>query len=316
MSVRVMSLVWDAAFPTPTAKLIALKHADCANDEGRNAFPSNGTVARATGCSIAVVKRWNSVFESCGLMPVEVRSVGGARRNTTVRRFDLPMLRALAAGAAVWGQEDGSWTVSAGPSQTQPPSEPVYAVDRSTAEPGQDVAQTRPPRSPKPLVKPSDSPKAPARGCLSGKPGDRQWRTAALAELRAVDRNRDAVENLIAPLLESDKRLSLGRDAVATLAEFLAIADAVPSAALAAAARRLLEHPTKLTAERIRAEIDRARTGGAMIVIRPGTPQWTRWLDQFRLVDPRQATVMQRVGSWQVPSEWPPPNAQAIGRAS
>ena len=56
MSVRIMTRVWDANFPTLPMKLIALKLADCANDEGENIYPSVGRVERDTGASSSVVR--------------------------------------------------------------------------------------------------------------------------------------------------------------------------------------------------------------------------------------------------------------------
>lgn len=139
------------------------------------------------------------------------------------------------------------------------------------------------------------------------------WKGKALAGLRERGRNLDAVDGLIAPLLASDKRLSLGKGAAAVeaLADLAQAAHGIPRPALDAALKRLIENPNKLTPSKIRAEIDRARTSGAMVVIRPGTPQWARWVEHFDRVDPRQAATMRRFDSWQVPAEWPPAKGRA-----
>lgn len=108
-----MTMVWDARFPTPLAKLIALKLADCANDDGANVFPSRRTIERATEAGTTTVKTWLAAFECSGLLVVDSRSAGGARRDTTVRRFDMTILRDLSDGRCrfVEGQM-GSWTLA------------------------------------------------------------------------------------------------------------------------------------------------------------------------------------------------------------
>lgn len=302
MSVRVMTLVWDAKFPTPVAKLIALKHADCAHDNGQNVFPSNGTVARETGCSIAVVKRWNSIFDACGLLRADGRSAGGAWKNTTVRRFDLELLRALATGTAGFVQFEDTWAIEP-IDDTSPSGTPVQLADRSTEDPGHGVAQTRPSRGPKPSTQPLDSPQPP-NGGLSANSGNEK--TKWLAALRERGRHRDAVEAVIAPLLASDKRLALGKQHVDALAEIAAAAHGIPRTALTAAVQRLVDRPHKLTVIKIREEIERARKDGAMIVIKPGMPQWQRWLDYLQRFEPAAAKFMLKHGVRQVPSEWPP----------
>ncbi len=50
MSVRAMSVVWGWAMPA-AEKLVALKLADCAGDDGRNAFPAVATIAAECGLS-------------------------------------------------------------------------------------------------------------------------------------------------------------------------------------------------------------------------------------------------------------------------
>jgi hypothetical protein len=55
MSVRVMSLVWDADLP-PSEKLVLLALADCANDEG-HCWPSAATLARKSGQGERTIRR-------------------------------------------------------------------------------------------------------------------------------------------------------------------------------------------------------------------------------------------------------------------
>jgi len=156
-------------------------------------------------------------------------------------------------------------------------------------------------------------PKSPSGG-PSANPVDEQWKTAALDTLRASGRYRDAVDGLLVPLLTSDKRLALGKGAerAEALAELAAAAHGLPKPALDTAAKRLIEDPHKLTTAKIRAAIDTARSAGAMFVIRPNMPQWSRWLEHYDVTKPQLAKIIRKDGtSWQVPSEWPPARAQS-----
>ncbi|MGE0022489.1 MAG: MarR family transcriptional regulator [Hyphomicrobium sp.] len=151
-------------------------------------------------------------------------------------------------------------------------------------------------------------PKSPSGG-PSAKPVHGQWKADALAALRERGRHRDAIEALIAPLMASDKRLSLGKGAalVDALADLALAAHGVPRPALDAALARLLAQPKKLTPSVIRAEIDVARRCGAMIVIRRGSPQWARWHEHYRASGQAfSARFMDNNDAMQVPSEWPP----------
>lgn len=80
MSVRVMSWVWDQDIP-PNIKIVLLAIADCADDDGGNAYPSQETLARKTGYSTRQVKR---IVEQ--LVALNVLSVGKA--NLPNRRAD------------------------------------------------------------------------------------------------------------------------------------------------------------------------------------------------------------------------------------
>ena len=107
MSVRVMTTVWDCDMPTQAAKLIALKLADCANDDGANVYPSAARVERETGCSTSTVREVLALLEAQGLLVVDHEGVGNRTGySTTVRRFDLARLAALADGRLVWTHED------------------------------------------------------------------------------------------------------------------------------------------------------------------------------------------------------------------
>jgi hypothetical protein len=56
MSIKLMSQVFEAAFKSPTEKLVMLVLADKANDEGQNIFPSVATIARMASLSDRAVQ--------------------------------------------------------------------------------------------------------------------------------------------------------------------------------------------------------------------------------------------------------------------
>jgi hypothetical protein len=57
MSVRVMSWVWEHSRSRKTERLVLLAIADCASDDGSNAYPSNSELQRKTGLSERGVQR-------------------------------------------------------------------------------------------------------------------------------------------------------------------------------------------------------------------------------------------------------------------
>ncbi len=95
MSIKIMTLVWDVTFPCLPAKMIALKLADCASDDGDCIFPSSATLSRTTGCARSTILKWLFAMEHCGLVRVIERSAGGASGKTTTRAFDVELLRRL-----------------------------------------------------------------------------------------------------------------------------------------------------------------------------------------------------------------------------
>ena len=96
MSNIVQGLVWNVDFPNPTAKIIALKLADNADDNGERIFPSIAGISRKTGCSRAAVYKWITAMEHCGLLKVVKRSAGGNPNERSERAYDLGLLRRLA----------------------------------------------------------------------------------------------------------------------------------------------------------------------------------------------------------------------------
>jgi len=90
MSVKVMSLVWDADLGSPTRKLIALKLADCANDKGESIYPSISTIAADTDLSDRAVRKALADLRHDGLL--RVTRQGGPRTGPTRYRMHLPWL--------------------------------------------------------------------------------------------------------------------------------------------------------------------------------------------------------------------------------
>lgn len=99
MSIRLMTLVWEVPFPTATQMLVCLKLADYANDLGGSIFPANGTLAEKARCSESTVKVTIKALRACGLLYL-VRAGGNGPRDTNEWMLNVPMLKALADGAA------------------------------------------------------------------------------------------------------------------------------------------------------------------------------------------------------------------------
>lgn len=117
MSVHVSSPIWLVTMPSAAWKCIAVKIADCANDDGESIYPSVARIARETDSDAATVRRALAAFEEAGLVEVVSQTHGNRRyRSTTVRRIDLTKLALLAAV----DNRDGSFT---------PPSHCIKLVD-------------------------------------------------------------------------------------------------------------------------------------------------------------------------------------------
>lgn len=136
MSNDVQALVWRSAFPSPVAKLVALKLADNANDDGENVWPSIGTVERLTGLSRSAVCEWVTTFDNVGLVVRTGRSSPGG---TMVRKFDMARLASLAdtrrrdgsgrAPQIEWRRGGAAWQLVPTGS---PPAVLVHQADQST----------------------------------------------------------------------------------------------------------------------------------------------------------------------------------------
>lgn len=87
MSVRVMSMVWEADLPT-TEKMVLLAIADCSDDEGANAWPSVATLARKASVTPRRVQQVIQALIHRGLLTVESQA-GGLRSMRHDRRPNL-----------------------------------------------------------------------------------------------------------------------------------------------------------------------------------------------------------------------------------
>lgn len=97
MSIRIIGLVWEISFPTHAQKLIALKLADYAADNGSSVFPAVNTIARHTGSDERTVQRVMKAFRSCGLISL-VKEGGTGPKSTNQWQLNLPLLVALYHG--------------------------------------------------------------------------------------------------------------------------------------------------------------------------------------------------------------------------
>lgn len=93
-----MRLCWRVEFPSSAMSAVAVKLADCANDDGENVYPSVGRIERETRLGAATVRRVLDVFEQVGLLEVVAEASGNKwNRSTTIRRFNIGRLHDLSA---------------------------------------------------------------------------------------------------------------------------------------------------------------------------------------------------------------------------
>jgi MarR-like DNA-binding transcriptional regulator SgrR of sgrS sRNA len=85
MSLKVAAYVWGLALPPPE-KLVLLRLADHAHDDGSHVFPSLESVAERCGLSKRQVRRYLSRFVERGLLAIEANPHGG-RGKARVYRF-------------------------------------------------------------------------------------------------------------------------------------------------------------------------------------------------------------------------------------
>ena len=89
MSIQVSARVWALRDLPPTEKLVLLKMADCADDDGGNAWPSVATLGRACGnLSVRAVHKVLVKLKHRGLL--QVQAPAGAWHKTVTYRVTLP----------------------------------------------------------------------------------------------------------------------------------------------------------------------------------------------------------------------------------
>ena len=90
MGIRAMTWAFDTPCPTPSAKLVLLKLADHANDEGE-CWPSQGRIATDCGLTRETVNRQIKLLTDLGLLRLEHRLNGtGQQSNRYFLRCDIP----------------------------------------------------------------------------------------------------------------------------------------------------------------------------------------------------------------------------------
>lgn len=94
MSVHVSSAVYKASLGGSTRKAIALKLADCANEDGTRVYPAVQTIADEVEVSARTVQRVLKEFVAEGLLIV-VKVGGKGPKNTTEYRFNFSVLHGL-----------------------------------------------------------------------------------------------------------------------------------------------------------------------------------------------------------------------------
>ena len=90
MSVYVSAPVWKLRLP-PSEKLVLLYLADCADEHGRNARPSQNRIAGQTGLSIATVCRSLKALLRAGLVEIEIPA-NVRKRWSNVYRVNLELI--------------------------------------------------------------------------------------------------------------------------------------------------------------------------------------------------------------------------------
>ena len=95
MSVHLTSLVWEVEFPTSTQKLLLLRVADYADDDGAGIYPSISEVARQVGASERQIQYAIRAFENACMIE-RVTEGGSGPKRTNVWRINVDLLAELA----------------------------------------------------------------------------------------------------------------------------------------------------------------------------------------------------------------------------
>ena len=92
MSVRAMSIVWQAPVKPPSLKLCALALADWSNDVGGSLYPSLAAIAKKVGVSRCQAQRLVQRLKADGLLSVVANAHGGAHGDTpTISSISTPL---------------------------------------------------------------------------------------------------------------------------------------------------------------------------------------------------------------------------------
>lgn len=100
MSIKLMTMVWEIPMPTHAQKLILLKLADWAADDGGSVFPSRNTIADRCDVSVSTVKRTMGALRACGVIHM-VREGGDGPKDTNEWRLSVPLVEALSGRRAL-----------------------------------------------------------------------------------------------------------------------------------------------------------------------------------------------------------------------
>jgi DNA-binding transcriptional ArsR family regulator len=91
-------MVWDINFPTQSQKLLMLKLADYASDDGGSVFPSNETLGEYASCDERTVQRALKAFRGVGILHL-MREGGTGPKSTNHWQINVPLLRVLLNGS-------------------------------------------------------------------------------------------------------------------------------------------------------------------------------------------------------------------------
>lgn len=149
MSFQIVALVMKTRFGNSQRKCIALKLADCANDDGTKIFPAKSTIALHAECGLRTVQR--TLAEWCTLNVLQlVRRGGGGPHDSSEYRFHLPMLEALADGDCEFyqmknGQKEAAWGIrsTAKISGNKGAAETPLAIKKGAAAAKKGAAETK-----------------------------------------------------------------------------------------------------------------------------------------------------------------------------
>ncbi|HLO74857.1 MAG TPA: helix-turn-helix domain-containing protein [Magnetospirillum sp.] len=160
MSISVMAMVWKADLPS-SAKLVLLRLADFANDDGGSIFPAVSTVAVECGMGERTVQDQLRALEAKGVLCL-VREAVCATRRPREYRIDMPTLAALPRAeskASKRRRENGTRGATAAPGADTAPGATTAPVPRdSRTSPVQQPHQSPAAAAPNPPVYPSENP--------------------------------------------------------------------------------------------------------------------------------------------------------------